>query len=111
MNFITSELGIVGDKGIYAIYFYSPWLIYHKKMMAMFGKIADKYKDISCVCVDASSFKKTAIIYDITSIPTVVVFNNGKEINRITGVCLTSAFKAFFDDIYKKVKKESLHEK
>ena len=105
MNFITSENELKLNDGLCAVYFYAPWLVYHKKMMVMFNKIKDKYKNINYYAVDVSHFKNFSIIYELSSIPTVIVFNNGKEINRITGVCLTSAFRAFFDDIYLKVKK------
>lgn len=105
MNFITSEEDLKINEGIHAVYFYTPWLIYHKKMMFMFDKIKEKYKDISYVGIDAHQFKKITSIYEVDCVPTVIIFNKGKEINRLRGVCLTSAFRAFFDDIYLKSKK------
>jgi len=105
MNFITNEDDVKIGKGIYAMYFYTPWLIHHKKMMIMINKVKEKYKDICYMGIDASHFKRIVSIYEVESVPTIILFNNGKEIDRINGVCLTSAFKAFFDDIYKKVKK------
>ncbi len=104
MNFITHENDVKINDGICAVYFYAPWLIYHKKMMAMIEKTSEKYKDISFIGVDVGSFKKISTIYEVSSIPTIIVFNNGKELNRLNGVCLTSAFRAFFDDIYLKVR-------
>lgn len=105
MNFVSSEKEISINNGLCVLYFYTPWLIYHKKMLIMFNKVEDKYKDIVYLAVDASYFKKTLSIYNVVSVPTVIVFNKGKEIDRFNGICLTSAFRAFFDDIYKKVKK------
>lgn len=108
MKFISNDEEFKINDGICAAYFYTPWLIYHQKMMVMFDKVKEKYKDISYVGIDASQFKRIATIYKVESVPTIIVFNNGKEINRINGVCLTSAFRAFFDDIYKKVKKTEI---
>lgn len=105
MNFITNEEEFKINEGVNAVYFYAPWIIYHKKMMIMFDKIKDKHKNIIYMGVDVSQFKKIASIYEVDSIPTVIIFNNGKEVNRLSGVCLTSAFRAFFDDIYLKAKK------
>jgi thioredoxin-like negative regulator of GroEL len=105
MNFITHEEEFKINSGICAVYFYTPWLIYHKKMLTMIDKVKEKYQNISYIGADASQFKRISSMYEVDSVPTVIVFNNGKEINRINGVCLTSAFRAFFDDIYKKVKK------
>ena len=47
MNFITSENELKLNDGLCAVYFYAPWLVYHKKMMVMFNKIKDKYKNIN----------------------------------------------------------------
>lgn len=105
MNFITSEDDVKINNGTHAVYFYTPWLMYHKKMIVMFDKVKEKYKNFSYMAIDASQFKRITSIYEVDSVPTVIVFNNGKEINRFSGVCLTSAFRAFFDDIYKKVTK------
>jgi len=105
MNFITHEEELKINNGLCAVYFYAPWLIYHKKMMVMFDKVKEKYKDISYIGVDVSQFKKITSIYEVDSIPTVIVFNKGKEVNRLKGICLTSAFRSFFDDIYSKVRK------
>jgi thioredoxin-like negative regulator of GroEL len=101
MNFITNEEELKLNEDTQAVYFYAPWLIYHKKMMVMFDKVKNKHKNIIYTAVDISHFKKIADMYEVDSIPTVIVFHKGKEINRINGVCLTSAFKAFFDDILK----------
>lgn len=101
MNFLLEEN--FKNEGLCALYFYTQWLIYHKKMLTMFDKL--KYKDINYFAIDALQHKKLVNIYNVNSVPTVILLNSGKEIDRIEGVCLTSAFKAFFDDIYKKVNK------
>jgi len=102
MKFILEESELDINRGICVLYFYAPWLIYHKKMMAMFDKIMPKYNKIKFFGIDINYFKKYVMIYDVKSIPTVVIFYHGIELKRITGICLTSALKSIFIEITSK---------
>ena len=101
MNYITSEDEIKINAGIQAIYFYASWMPYHNKFLNMISKIEDKYKDIKFIAIDTDNFKNQCKRYSIESIPAVLVFKDGKEIKRIIGLVMTSAFKSVFVDIYK----------
>jgi thioredoxin-like negative regulator of GroEL len=72
---------------------------YHKKMMIMIDKMENKYKDISFLAVDVDNFKILCKRFNIESIPTVLIMDDGKEIKRINCLVMTSAFKSAFDDI------------
>lgn len=82
-----------------ALYFYSTWMPFHTKFLTMISKIEEKYKEISFLAVDVDEFKSQCIRFNIDSIPTVLIFKNGKEVKRIVGLTLTSAFKSAFADI------------
>lgn len=99
MQFITQEEDIqIGNK-LQALYFYASWMPYHKKFLTMIGKTEEKYKDVSFYAIDVDSFSNQCKRFSIDSIPTVLVLKEGKEIKRITGLVLTSAFKSAFADI------------
>jgi thiol-disulfide isomerase/thioredoxin len=102
MIFITNEKDLVFDDKIFALYFCSNWMPYHKKMMVMIDKIEQKYKDIVFYAIDVDNFKSLCTRFSIRSIPTIVVISHDEEIKRINGLVLTSAFKAAFADIYSK---------
>lgn len=98
MKFITHEDDIKLDR-LHVLYFYASWMPYHKKMMIMIDKIEQKYKNIVFSAVDVDFFKSTCKRFTITSVPSVIIFLDSREIKRITGVVLTSAFKSIFADI------------
>lgn len=101
MLFITREEELQMDKPLQALYFYSSWMPFHSKFLTMITKIEDKHKDISFSAIDVDAFKNQCKRFSIDSIPTVVILKDGKEIKRITGLVLTSAFRSAFADICK----------
>lgn len=99
MFFVTQENEIQLGNDLQAMYFYASWVPYHKKMMIMIDKIEQKYSNIPFIAIDVDHFKSQCIRFNIDSVPTVIVYKNGKEIKRINGLVLTSAFKTAFSDI------------
>lgn len=99
MLFITREEELQIDKPLQALYFYANWMPYHNKFLTMISKIEEKHKDISFSAVDVEEFKNQCKRFSIDSIPTVIILKEGKEVKRINGLVLTSAFKSAFADI------------
>lgn len=100
MIFINQESEVNLNNGNQVIYFYAPWMMYHKKMIIMIDKMEQKYKDIIFYAVDVDAFKGLCVRFSITSIPEVLLFKNFKKVKNINGIILTSAFKKAFADIY-----------
>lgn len=98
MKFITHEDDIKLDN-LHVLYFYASWMPYHKKMMIMIDKIEKKYKNILFSAIDVDFFKNTCKRFSVTSVPSVIILLDGREVKRITGMILTSAFKSIFADI------------
>lgn len=101
MIFITEESEIQYNK-ITCLYFYSSWMPFHKKMMVMISKIEEKYNNVQFYAIDTDHFKNFCQRLEVKEIPTVIVKNNDKELTRIIGLVLTSAFKSIFVDICSK---------
>lgn len=99
MQFVTQEEDIQMDRPLQALYFYASWMPYHSKFLTMISKMEDKYKDISFFAIDVEAFKNQCKRFSIDSIPTVLILKGGKEVKRINGLTLTSAFKSAFADI------------
>jgi thioredoxin-like negative regulator of GroEL len=99
MLFITQEEELQIDKPLQALYFYASWMPYHSKFLTMISKVEEKYKDISFSAIDVDAFKNQCKRFTIDSIPTVLILKEGKEIKRIKGLVLTSAFRSAFADI------------
>lgn len=98
MIFITQEAELSLDKA-QVLYFYATWMPYHKKMMHMIEKVEEKRKDIAFFAIDVDHFKGLCRRFDVVSIPSVLILQDGKEIKRINGLVMTSAFKSAFADI------------
>lgn len=98
MNSIIKESDIHINDEVGALYFYSTWLPYHKKMIIMISKMEEKY-NLDFKSIDVDNFPSLCKRFSVNQVPTVLVFNYGKEIKRIEGLVLTSAFKSAFADI------------
>lgn len=101
MIFITEESDLPNSDETIVYYFYASWMPFHKKMMTMISKIEDKYKNITFYAIDTDHFKSLCIRFNVKEIPTVIIRKENKELNRVVGLVLTSAFKSVFADIFK----------
>ena len=66
--------------------FYADWCGPCKMLSPIVEEIAKENSNIKVVKVDVDESQKTAIKYQIMSIPTLVVINNGNEATRSVGV-------------------------
>lgn len=100
MHYVTNETEAFRN-GTYALYFYASWLNFHKKYCIMIDKVEEKY-NIHYFAIDTDAFPKIVNMYNVNSIPTVIVIKDNKEIKRIEGMVLTSAFTSAMVDIIDK---------
>lgn len=99
MQFITQEEDLQINLPLQALYFYASWMPYHGKFLTMISKIEEKHKNISFFAIDVDAFPNQCKRFTVESIPEVVILKGGKEIKRISGLTLTSAFRSAFADI------------
>jgi len=103
MQFITDELELIYNSGIVAVYFYSQVMpLNHKKMISMIDKVSLKNKNIKFYAVDIDYHRTMIKRFGLQSVPTTIIFNNGKEIDKVVGACLTQPFEKVFKDINNK---------
>lgn len=96
MQFLAQEEDLSINSNFTAIYFYTTWMPFHQKMMVMISKIEEKYKNLKFFAIDADAFNTTCKRFNVNSVPTVIVFVDGKEKKRVEGLVMTSAFKHAF---------------
>lgn len=99
MLFITDESELNINEGKVSLYFYASWIPFNKKMITMINKMQEKFTDIKYFAIDVDFFKNLCKRFNVTSIPEIIIFNDGKEVKRINGLILTSALKNAFSDI------------
>lgn len=72
--------------GISILEFYSPSCTHCKKMEGAFTKLEEtKEVDATFIKCNTADEGALALRYDISSVPTIVILNSGKEVNRFIG--------------------------
>lgn len=82
------------------LYFYAPWMTYHKKMIKILNSLSEKYKDLNFYAIDCDSFKSLAKAHGVEEIPTIIIYDSNKKIKKIVGLIMSSALKNVFTDIF-----------
>lgn len=81
-NFVS-----IVSKGIIIVDFWAEWCMPCKLMIAIMNELAeDPTINANIAKLNVETNQATAAKYAIRSIPTIIIFKNGKEINRFVGV-------------------------
>ena len=76
---------IISNNDIALIDFYADWCGPCKALSPIIDDIAKNETHIAVGKVNVEEEKELATKYGVRSIPTMVVFKNGKEVNRLVG--------------------------
>jgi thioredoxin 1 len=93
LNLTDQNFAAVTKSGLVMVDFWAAWCTPCKMIVPIMNDIADEYKGkvrVGKLNVDQS--RQTAAKYGIRSIPTVIIFKNGKEFKRIVGVKSKNAY-------------------
>lgn len=84
--------------------FYADWCGPCKMAAPVIDELADEYKSKAVVGkLDVDANRELAVKYGVMSIPTTIMFKDGKEMDRVTGF----SGKEKFEDLIKKALGES----
>ncbi len=73
-------------KGMALVDFWADWCGPCKMFAPIFNKVAEECTDVSVFKLNIDEAEEIATEYKVLSIPTVVLFKDGEEINRVVGV-------------------------
>ena len=73
------------QSGIALVDFYADWCGPCKMMSPIVDEIADERTDVTVAKVNVDESSELASRFGVVSIPTLIIFKNGKESNRIIG--------------------------
>ena len=96
---IGQENEITWKRKFQVLYFYAAWMPFHQKMMIMLEKVEQKFSNIDFFAIDVDYFKGLQKRFNIQSIPTILLFQDLKEVKRLTQRLSTQDFIAVFGDI------------
>jgi len=78
------EKAITGDKPVF-VDFYATWCGPCQMMMPVIDELAKEAKDFVVAKLDIDQSPDIAAKYNVMSVPTFIVFKNGKEAARMMG--------------------------
>lgn len=90
-NFLASI-----ETGYSLVDFYADWCGPCRRLAPILETLANEMSHkLAFLKLDVSANEKTAAAYNVTTIPTLILFKNGKEIKRLNGVHHEKALKEF----------------
>lgn len=95
---IVSEV-IKNDK-LVIIDFFATWCVPCQMMSEVLREIEKEYEDVVEIFkVDVDENQETAIRYDVTSMPTLVFFKDGEEVERNVGYIEKDELTSIIEDL------------
>ena len=82
--------------GVTLVDFHANWCGPCRMLAPVLEQVAKEVKGKAVIAkVDIDSEQKTASQFQITSVPTMILFKDGKEVNRLVGLRNADALKDF----------------
>lgn len=99
MQAITNESDFNIDSGLVAVKFWATWCAPCKRMDPVIRKMESEFDNIKFISIDIDQVSSIAQKYRIRTVPSLLLFKNGLEVNRINGLVLTSPLRKAFRDL------------
>ncbi|MCA1795652.1 MAG: thioredoxin [Desulfobacteraceae bacterium] len=88
------------QKQVALVDFSAPWCGPCRQMAPIIKNLADKYKGRAAIVeINIDSQPLVATHYMVQSIPTLILFDHGREIKRFVGVQSTETLEKYVDDV------------
>lgn len=101
MQAITNESDFNISSGFVAVKFWATWCAPCKRMEPVIRKMESEFSDVKFLSVDIDQIPSIAQKYRIRGLPSLLLFKNSVEIERINGLVLTSPLRKAFKDLTK----------
>ncbi len=82
-------------EGISLVDFFADWCAPCRMLTPVIESVANDLKEVKFLKLDIDSNQKTAADFQVTSVPTLILFKDGKEVNRLVGLRDENAIKQF----------------
>ncbi|EGW33706.1 uncharacterized protein SPAPADRAFT_54012 [Spathaspora passalidarum NRRL Y-27907] len=72
-------------EGLVVVDFFATWCGPCKMIAPLLDKFSSEYPQVKFLKVDVDQFGSIAQEYEVTSMPTIIFFKNGQQIQRVIG--------------------------
>lgn len=79
--------------------FYAEWCGPCKKLGPILDKLAGKYQDIMFIKINVDQFRSISDAYSVKSLPTLMLFKDGKRVEKTTGFKSESDIKTMLQKL------------
>lgn len=84
------------EKGITLVDFYADWCGPCRMLTPVLEKVAQELRGVVTIAkVDIDHAQKVASTFQVTSVPTLILFKDGQEVGRLVGLRDAEAIKQF----------------
>ena len=88
------------ESGVVMVFFYAEWCVHSRGIEPIIEEIANEYYDsVRVLSLDVEQSPDIAMRFAIETTPTVIIFNNGKIAQRITGANPPSVYCESLDEL------------
>ncbi len=95
-HFSDKEFNTAISHGVTLVDFYANWCGPCRTLAPVLEKVAQEVIGKAVVAkIDIDNEQKTAAQFQITSVPTMILFKNGKEVGRLIGLRTADDVKKF----------------
>ena len=85
IHYNNEDFDELKNKGTVLVDFYADWCGPCKMIAPILDELSEERNDIKIVKVNVDNFSDIATKYGIMSIPTMILFKDGKEVNKNVG--------------------------
>lgn len=99
---ITNVSNFKVGHGLFAVKFWATWCQPCKIFAPTVEKLDEEFENINFLSIDVDQVSEIVKEYKIRSLPTILILNDGEEIERITGAQLIEPLRTKFREIEEK---------